>query len=92
MRGHGGIVPAGIGQHPLQRAGGDGDRFRDVLRVAPLLALHQQPAQVVPAAFPPLLAPQMRRKFAMEIEKGFVHAFKLLQIHAPLPRVLRPQK
>jgi hypothetical protein len=85
VRGHGGIVPAGVGQHSLQGTSRDGDRFGNILRIAPFLALHEQPTQVIPRALLPLLAPQMRRELPMKREKRLLDPFKLLWPHASLP-------
>ena len=42
------------------------DRFS---AFAPLLGLHQQALQVLPAALPPLLATERRRKVVVKIQK-----------------------
>ena len=70
------VIPAGLGEKSLQHPRRCGHRLRQVFRIASLLGLHQQTLQVLPAALPPLLATERRRKVGMKFLEGLVHPFQ----------------
>ena len=74
-------VPAGLGEKAMQHPCGNPHGLGEILCVVPLLGLHHQGLEIVPAALPPLLAAKSRCEEGMRSLKTVVEPLEARRIH-----------